>query len=106
LRPEELKTLDDIDFDPSRLDDLDRPMTNFTKDIDGIVSKNFREMEKSRYVQKEKQEAIKRMTKEEIDLLKQKEVEEEERKKKQLQKEKEEQERRKRDSENSVIEER
>ncbi|KAI8880193.1 hypothetical protein K501DRAFT_287025 [Backusella circina FSU 941] len=103
LRPEELQTLDDIDFDPARLDDLDRPMAMFTRDLDGIVSKNFREMEKVRYAQKDKLDAMKRMTKEELEILKKNEEEEKEKKKRQLEKEKEENERKRQESENAAV---
>lgn len=95
--PENLKTLDDITNDPTKLENLDKSMATFTKDIDGIVSKNFKELEINRYNAKKKLEDAKNMSEEELAVLKKKEEEEQEllAKKKQIAKEKEEERRRK-----------
>jgi hypothetical protein len=72
-----MRTLDDIANDPSPADNLEKPMSDFTKDIDGIVSKAFKEMEGLRSEAKKKDEERSKLTAEELDALKKKEAEEE-----------------------------
>lgn len=74
---ENLRTLDDITNDPAPAENLERPMFEFTKDIDGIVSKTFKEMEVLRSEARKKDEAKSKMSKEELEALKIKEAEEE-----------------------------
>ncbi|KAG2211632.1 hypothetical protein INT47_008729 [Mucor saturninus] len=74
--PENLKTLDDITNDPAKPDNLEKPMCAFTKDIDGIVSKNFKEMETVRYTEKRKLEEAASLSPEELEAAKKKEEEE------------------------------
>lgn len=102
--PENLKTLDDISHDPARVGNLEKFMSTFTKDIDGIVSKHFKELELARFAALEKLEAAANMTPEELEAMKAKEKEEEEiaERKRQIAKEKEE-ERRKKETESSVL---
>jgi hypothetical protein len=70
-----LRTLDDITNDPASTDNLDKPMAAFTKDMDGIVSKMFKEMEMVRAEKKKKDEAKTNMTEDELAELKKKEEE-------------------------------
>lgn len=74
---ENMRTLDDIANDPAPAENLDKPMHNFTKDIDGIVSKIFKEMETSRSEAKKKDEEKSKMSKEELEAFRLKEVAEE-----------------------------
>ncbi|GAN01585.1 hypothetical protein MAM1_0009d01019 [Mucor ambiguus] len=74
---ENMKTLDDITNDPAPVENLERPMFSFTKDIDGIVSKTFKEMEVLRSEARKKDEARSKMSKEELEALKEKEAAEE-----------------------------
>lgn len=74
---ENMRTLDDITNDPAPADNLERPMADFTKDIDGIVSKTFKEMEGLRSEAKKKEEERSKLTEEELEALKKKEAEEE-----------------------------
>lgn len=102
--PENLKTLDDISHDPARVGNLEKSMSTFTKDVDGIVSKHFKELELTRFAALKKLEAAANMTPEELEAMKVKEKEEEEisERKRQIAKEKEE-ERRKKETESSVL---
>ncbi|CAO3646285.1 unnamed protein product [Mucor hiemalis] len=102
--PENMKTLDDITNDPARVENLEKPMSVFTKDIEGIVSKTFKETETARYAAKKKLEDAANMSPEELAVMKEKEKEEAEllEKKKKIAKEREE-ERRKREAESSVL---
>lgn len=95
--PENLRTLDDIKEDPADVEALEKPMALFTKDIDGIVSKNFKEMEIIRYESLRKLERAAKMSPEEQAALKKKELEEAEEaaKKNRIAKQKEEERRRK-----------
>lgn len=95
--PENMKTLDDINEDPADVDSLEKPMTAFTKDINGVVSKNFKEMETARYEALRKQERAAKMSLEELNELKKREAEEaaEAARKKKIAKEKAEEKRRK-----------
>lgn len=95
--PENLRTLDDVKEDPADIDALEKPMKNFTKDIDGVVSKNFKEMETIRYEALRKLERVAKMSLEEIAAMKKKDEEEavEAAKKKKIAKQKEDERRRK-----------
>ncbi|KAG2232053.1 hypothetical protein INT48_009401 [Thamnidium elegans] len=95
--PENLRTLNDIKEDPADIEALDKPMASFTKDIDGIVSKNFKEMELLRYESLQKLERAAKMSPEELAAVKKKEAEEaeEDAKKKKIAKQKEDERRRK-----------
>ncbi|GAA5797325.1 hypothetical protein HPULCUR_002706 [Helicostylum pulchrum] len=95
--PENLRTLDDIKEDPVDVEALEKPMALFTKDIDGIVSKNFKEMEIIRYESLRKLERAAKMSPEELAAMKKKELEEAEEasKKKKIAKQKDEERRRK-----------
>lgn len=72
-----MRTLDDITNDPAPAENLEKPMSSFTKDIDGIVSKTFKEMETLREEARKKNEARSKLSAEELEVLKQKEAEEE-----------------------------
>ncbi|KAI8637344.1 hypothetical protein BD408DRAFT_424709 [Parasitella parasitica] len=74
---ENMKTLDDITNDPTSVNNLHKPMSSFTKDVDGIVSKTFKEMETQRMRAKKKKEETSRMSQEELEALRKKEAEEE-----------------------------
>ncbi|KAI8141952.1 hypothetical protein BJV82DRAFT_616571 [Fennellomyces sp. T-0311] len=61
--PEELKTLDDIDYDPAPKDYLDRPMSHFIRDLQtGVVSKTFKEYEIDRVNKKKRMEEQSKMS--------------------------------------------
>ncbi|KAL7327663.1 hypothetical protein PS15p_206066 [Mucor circinelloides] len=72
-----MRTLDDITNDPAPAENLEKPMSSFTKDIDGIVSKTLKEMETLREEARKKNEARSKLSAEELEVLKQKEAEEE-----------------------------
>ncbi|KAK4509233.1 mannosyltransferase [Mucor velutinosus] len=74
---ENMRTLDDITNDPAPAANLEMPMFSFTKDIDGIVSKVFKEMEVLRSESRKKDEERSKMSKEELEALKLKEAAEE-----------------------------
>lgn len=102
--PENLKTLDDITNDPARPENLEKPMCAFTKDVDGIVSKHFKELEVARYAEKRKLEEAATLSPEELEAAKKKEEEEAElnAKRRKIAQEKE-AEKRKREMEGSVL---
>ncbi|KAI8083413.1 uncharacterized protein B0P05DRAFT_570730 [Gilbertella persicaria] len=102
---ENMRTLDDITDDLNKIDNLDKPMSTFTKDVDGIVSKAFKEMETAREAKKKTEEAKKTMSPEELEALKKKEEAEEAEvaRQKLLAKEKDD-ERRRREAENVLAE--
>ena len=102
--PENLKTLEDINKDPANPDNLDKSMATFTKDIDGIVSKIFKEQELARHNAKRKLDAASKMTPQELAEMKAKEKEEEElaAKRRKIAQEKEE-ERRRKEADSSVL---
>lgn len=74
--PENLKTLDDVTTDPAKPENLERPMSAFTKDIDGIVSKHFKELELARFAEKRKLEEASSLSPEELEVVKKHEEEE------------------------------
>ncbi|KAI7905798.1 uncharacterized protein BX663DRAFT_294073 [Cokeromyces recurvatus] len=102
---ENMRTLDDIHEDPAKIEYLDKPMSEFTKDIDGIVSKTFKEMEIQRQAALKKEEAKKNMSQEELEELRKKEEEEEREaaRKKELAEKAKEEERRRREAERNVL---
>ncbi|KAL4213349.1 hypothetical protein AB4K20DRAFT_1353008 [Rhizopus microsporus] len=80
--PENMKTLDDISEDPAKPEMLDKPMSFFTKDIDGVVSKAFKEMEMKRFEEIQKLEEAKQLSPEKLEEFKRKQEEEAEKKRK------------------------
>lgn len=103
--PENFKTLDDITGDPSKPELLDKPMSYFIKDIDGVVSKAFKEMETRRHEELKKMEEAKTMSGDELEEFKKKKAEEEEKREK-LEKEKRaEEEKRRKEKANSILQE-
>ena len=105
--PEELKTLDDVSHDPAPKDYLDRPMSDFIRDLQtGIVSKTFKEFEIERVKKKKRVEEQTKMSKEdrEAALLLEK-MEEDARKAEEERKKKEAEERREQELEASVLQE-
>ncbi|ORE03481.1 hypothetical protein BCV72DRAFT_251835 [Rhizopus microsporus var. microsporus] len=78
--PENMKTLDDISEDPAKPEMLDKPMSFFTKDIDGVVSKAFKEMEMKRFEEIQKLEEAKQLSPEKLEEFKRKQEEEAEKK--------------------------
>ncbi|KAI8991991.1 hypothetical protein BDF20DRAFT_997747 [Mycotypha africana] len=75
---ENMKTLEDLanDETPHKASHLEKPMSYFIKDIDGIVSKTYKEMEIARQAELKKQEALLKMSPEEAEELRKKEEEE------------------------------
>ncbi|KAI9469730.1 MAG: hypothetical protein EXX96DRAFT_587227 [Benjaminiella poitrasii] len=102
---ENMRTLDDVTGDPAKVEYLDQPMSNFTRDIDGVVSKTFKEMETQRQTALQKELDKKLMSPEELEELKKKEAEEEREaaKKKELAEKAKEEERRRREAERDVL---
>ena len=103
--PENMRTLDDTSEDPAKPDLLDKSMSYFTKDIDGVVSKTFKEMEMKRYEELKKAEEAKKMSSEELEAFKKKEEEEAANKKKIEEAKKAEEEKRRKEKANSVLQE-
>lgn len=102
--PENLKTLDDVTNDPARAENLEKPMSSFTKDIDGIVSKNFKELELVRFAAKRKIDDAANLSPEDLAATKKKEEDESElvAKKRKIAKEKE-AERRKKELDGTIL---
>ncbi|CEP16917.1 hypothetical protein [Parasitella parasitica] len=103
---ENMKTLDDITNDPTSVDNLQKPMYSFTKDIDGIVSRTFKDMETQKVEAKRKKELRNKMSEEELEALKKKEAEEERiaKEKREAAKAKEEEKRRKEQERKMLVE--
>ncbi|KAI8375302.1 hypothetical protein EDC96DRAFT_562368 [Choanephora cucurbitarum] len=104
-RVKNMRTLDDITEDPSLKINVEKPMIAFTRDIDGVVSKTFKEMEIQRESNEKKEEAKKNMSVEELDALRKKEEAEEAEmiRKKEEEKEQREAERLRREAEGQVL---
>ncbi|KAI8992376.1 hypothetical protein BDB01DRAFT_778256 [Pilobolus umbonatus] len=87
---ENMRTMDDIHYDPVKEVDLEKSMFEFINDIDGIVSKTYKEAVMQQEAEKIKQQNMKKLNLEEQAELKRKEEEEAERKRKiELQKQEE-----------------
>ncbi|KAI8370005.1 hypothetical protein BD560DRAFT_397344 [Blakeslea trispora] len=100
-----MRTLDDVTYDPSVKANVDNTMTSFTRDIDGVVSKTFKEMEVLREAKEKKEAEKKNMSAEELDALRKKEEAEEAQAARQKEEEKErrEAERLRREAEGQVL---
>ncbi|KAI9272463.1 hypothetical protein BY458DRAFT_586358 [Sporodiniella umbellata] len=102
--PENLRTLADVP-NPTGAEHSERPMSYFLRDIDGVVSKSFKELEMQRYEEIKQKAAIVNMSAEEQEEFQRKKSEEMEKKRKLLEEKKAEEEKRRKELASSVLQE-